>query len=173
MKTNNTKTPKMTFIKKVATMSIVFVMLIGSTAFISNNKTVTNEDEFIYLYAVPKKPNVDKLYFSNILRFTGYSSCGMGNTTFFAKAGAAFKKHLIDENNIKDFEYNWRIVSVGKQGGHSSDVTGGYFKGFDNVSDAEKSKNGFIQEIKYEGRHFANEGIAFKIFETYFSYECN
>ena len=144
-------------------LTAVVVTLILSSAFIAKETAnYKSKDEFMYIYAYPTKPNVDRIYISGAIHYTGEGICeDPSNRSFFSTAGAAFKKHIESEYNLEI--YNWEIRYEAKTGSNNQNPSFGC-QGFATNDETQLAKNAFIRKTQKEGRY--------KISDTEWVYSC-
>jgi len=149
--------------KKAVMLTAVVGTLITSSAFISKEKpNLEGKDEFMYIYAYPTKPNIDRIYISGAIHYSGEDICEESNNrNFFYTAAAAFKKHLESDYNLEI--YNWEIRFEAKTGSNNTIPSFGC-EGFATNGETQLAKNAFIRRTQNEGRY--------EISDTEWVYSC-
>ena len=154
---------KSNFMKKAVMLIAIVGSLMISSAFITKEKSnIKGKDEFIYIYAYPTKPNIDRIYISGAIHYSGEGICNdPSNRAFFYTAAAAFKKHLKSDYNLEI--YNWDIRFEGKTGSTNGSPRLN-FEGFATNGETQLAKNAFIRKTQNEGRY--------EISDTEWVYSC-
>ena len=151
------------FMKKAVMLTAVVGSLIMSSAFTTKEKpNLKATDEFMYIYAYPTKPNIDRIYISGAIHYSGEGVCkDPSNRNFFYTAAAAFKKHLKSDYNLEI--YNWEIRFEAKTGSNNKIPSFGC-EGFATNGETQLAKNAFIRKTQNEGRY--------EISDTEWVYSC-
>ena len=154
---------KSNFMKKAVMLIAIVATMIISSAYITKEKSnIKGKDEYMYIYAYPTKPNIDRIYISGAIHYTGEGICDEpSNRNFFYTAAAAFKKHLKSDYNLEI--YNWEIRFEAKTGSNNTIPSFGC-EGFATNGETQLAKNAFIRKTQNEGRY--------EISDTEWVYSC-